>query len=250
MTEMAYMVREDWAQNGTAMNEQSERIRQWLGLGPYVFATGNPKPYRSPDSADREFVRYLRDGDSDDLVVTFDRLSEIPESRQRLTHAVVALHPHEDRDCETFRKLVQADAISKLFVIVWSPQDIVRLWLAGVGAINLHPGTVPESAPDAVQIEAARCWVDEQYNGLGHGNGKAAVVQLLRAFTAAGYPLDVSIWIRAYFAAGGTFGHASDVEKLIKEMQRGVRHRIKPRYRDDILDVLHEQATQQRRGIT
>ena len=34
--------------------------------------------------------------------------------------------------------------------------------------------------------EAAQCWVDEQYNGLSGGNGKDAVVQLLRAFTSAG----------------------------------------------------------------
>ena len=46
-----------------------------------------------------------------------------------------------------------------------------------------------------MQLEAARCWVNGQYNGLSSGNGKAAVVQLLRAFTSAGYPLDADTWL-------------------------------------------------------
>lgn len=84
--------------------------------------------------------------------------------------------------------------------------------------------------------------VDEQYNGLASGNGKAAVVQLLRAFTSAGYPLDADTWLRAYFAAGGTFRHATTVAKLITEMKAGTQHRIRPRYRTDILSVLRERA--------
>jgi hypothetical protein len=44
-------------------------------------------------------------------------------------------------------------------------------------------------------------------------------VQLLRVFTAAGYPLDADTWLRAFFAAGGEFDEATKVAKLIKEMQ-------------------------------
>jgi hypothetical protein len=120
---------------------------------------------------------------------------------------------------------------------------MVRTWLDGVGATNLHTGSALE-APDVVQLEAAKCWVREQYNGLSGGNGKSAVVQLLRVFTAAGYPLDADTWLRAFFAAGGDFDEAAKVAKLIKEMQTGVRHRIKERYGPDILSVLRERATE------
>ena len=47
--------------------------------------------------------------------------------------------------------------------------------LDGLGAVDLHTG---ESAPpfDPVQLEAAKSIVDEQYNGLGSGRGKDAIV--------------------------------------------------------------------------
>jgi hypothetical protein len=119
----------------------------------------------------------------------------------------------------------------------------VRTWLDGIGAVNLHSGSTLKG-PDPVQLEAARCWVDEQYNGLSGGNGKDAVVQLLRVFTAADYPLVTDTWLRAFFAAGGEFNEATKVAKLIKEMQGGTRHRVKARYRTGILDVLRERATE------
>ena len=34
MTEIAYMVREDWAQRGTAMQQSSAIIRSWLNGDP------------------------------------------------------------------------------------------------------------------------------------------------------------------------------------------------------------------------
>jgi hypothetical protein len=37
MTELGYMVREDWAQHGTTMIPQSAVIRDWLGDPPYIF---------------------------------------------------------------------------------------------------------------------------------------------------------------------------------------------------------------------
>lgn len=119
----------------------------------------------------------------------------------------------------------------------------MRTWLDGIGALNLHNGSTLKG-PDPVQLEAAQCWVDEQYNGLSGGNGKDAVVQLLRVFTAAGYPLVTDTWLRAFFAAGGEFNEATKVAKLIKEMQGGTRHRVKARYRTDILDVLRDRATE------
>lgn len=138
---------------------------------------------------------------------------------------------------------MEAGSVARLFAIIWSPRDMILNWLDGLGAVNLHIAA-PPAAPDAVQLEAARCWVGEQYNGLASGNGRAAVVQLLRAFTAAGYPLDADTWLRAYFAAGGTFRHATTIARLITEMKVGTQHRITPRYRTDILSVLRERAAE------
>ena len=85
--------------------------------------------------------------------------------------------------------------------------------------------------------------VNEEYNGLSSGHGKDAVVQLVRAFTAAGYPLDVDSWLRAYFAAGGTFRHGESVAKLLTEMKKGVQHRVKPRYVSEIVEVLRDRTS-------
>lgn len=155
-----------------------------------------------------------------------------PENRVKLL-----LHPYRDEECELVRELHRSGSVARLFVVVWSPQDMVKRWLDGVGAVNLHTGSVV-NAPDPAQLEAARCWVDEQYNGLASGNGKSAVVQLLRVFSDAGYELTADTWLQAFFAAGGDFDEAESVAKLIRELKNGVRHRIKDRYRPEILDVL------------
>jgi hypothetical protein len=243
MTELAYMVREDWAHHGTTMIPQSAVIRDWLGDPPYVFATWDMKKYQSSNSADREFVQYLTPASADRRIVNLSELRALTDGDRRLAAPLVVLHPYKDADCDLVQEAFEANAVDRMFVIVWSPRDTIRTWLDGVGASNLHP-TAAAISPDAAQIEAARCWVSEQYNGLGSGNGKASVVQLLRVFTEAGYPLDVDTWLAAYFAAGGEFRHAEDIEKFIKEMQRGVQHRIQERYRPDILSVLRERAAE------
>lgn len=84
--------------------------------------------------------------------------------------------------------------------------------------------------------------VREEYNGLSSGHGKDTVVQLVRAFADNGYPIDADAWLRAYFAAGGSFSHAESLGKLVNEMQAGIRHRVKRRYRDDIFDIIRERA--------
>jgi hypothetical protein len=242
MTELAYMSREDWGQRGTAMRQQSAAIREWLGSPPYVFATGDRDKYQSDQSADREFVTYVAPTANERSVVDLSALNELQRDNKTLTRPLVALHPYKEQDCDLLREIVELESVAKLFVIVWSPHDMVRTWLDGIGAVNLHTGSALE-APDAVQLEAAKCWVDEQYNGLSSGNGKDAVVQLLRVFTAADYPLDADTWLRAFFAAGGEFDEATKVAKLIKEMRGGTKHRVKARYRPEILNVLRERAT-------
>lgn len=85
--------------------------------------------------------------------------------------------------------------------------------------------------------------VDEQYNGLSAGNGKAAVAQLIRAFTDGGYALEKEPWLHAFFAAGGEFRHAESISKLILEMNKGTKHRVQQRYRSEIFSILRERAT-------
>lgn len=242
MTELAYMVREDWAQRGTAMSRQSAVIREWLGAPPYVFATADRKKYEGNSSADREFVSCVAPTTTERRVIDLSALGELRRSGKTMTRSLVVLHPYRQQDCELLREIVAVVSVARMFVIIWSPRDLARTWLDGIGAVNLHTGAALE-APDAVQLEAARCWVNEQYNGLSSGNGKAAVVQLLRAFTSAGYPLDADTWLRAFFAAGGRFRHATTVAKFITEMQAGTQHRINERYRPDILSVLRERTT-------
>ncbi|GAB3137628.1 hypothetical protein GCM10027057_16770 [Marisediminicola antarctica] len=89
----------------------------------------------------------------------------------------------------------------------------------------------------------AESMIDEQYNGLSSGRGKDAVVQLVRAFAAEGYPVDVDVRLRAYFAAGGTFRHAESIGKLIRETNAGTKHRVKQRYRDNIVEILRDRFT-------
>ena len=106
-----------------------------------------------------------------------------------------------------------------------------------MGATNLHTGTsVTPITP--VLRQAAESIKDEDYNDLSSGRGKDAIVQLVRAFQPNGYPVDPELWTRAYFTVGGSFGHAADIAKLVTEIQRGARHRVKPRYREEIYDIL------------
>jgi hypothetical protein len=243
MTELAYMVREHWTQHGTAMRQQSAVIREWLGNPPYIFATADRKKYEQANSADREFVTWVAPAADERRVVDLPAVTELRCPDKTLTRSLVVLHPYGEQHCDLLRGIVEVASIARLFVVVWSPRDMVRMWLDGLGAVDLHTGATFGS-PDAVQLEAARCWVDEQYNGLASGNGKAAVVQILRVFTSAGYPLDTDSWLRVFFAAGGKFRHAPTIAKLITEMQAGTRHRITARYRPEILSVLRERANE------
>lgn len=240
MTELAYMTREAWAQRGTSMVPQSAVIRDWLGEPPCIFAVSDTKRLRETNSADMEFINYV--APSSRQIVGIAELRKLTQKSKRFDGTLTVLHPNEQDDCELLRKLVASDGVARLFVIVWAPSDTVRMWLEGMGARNLDTGSVHD-APDAAQLEAAKCMVDEQYNGLSTGNGKAAVVQLIRAFTDGGYLLEKEPWLKAFFAAGGEFRHAESISKLIMEMKRGTKHRIQQRYRPDILSVLQERAS-------
>lgn len=233
------MVREDWAQHGTAMVPQSDVIREWIGSAPYLFAVKDAKKFHSDRSADMETANFIAPDAGSRTVFSIGELASLPREDKVLDHAIVILHPYEEPDLDALANAVSKDVLTKVFVMIWSRRDVVRYWLDGLGATNLHTGeTLP--APDPVMVEAGKSMVNEEYNGLSTGNGKDAVVQLVRAFTKAGYPLDVDSWLRAYFAAGGTFRHGDSVKKLVNEMEAGVKHRTKDCYRENIVEILRE----------
>ncbi|MBQ7803974.1 hypothetical protein [Rhodococcus sp. (in: high G+C Gram-positive bacteria)] len=242
MTELAYMIREDWGQNGTAMVPQSALIREWAGGPPYLFAVSDTRQFTGVDrSADVEVAEFVAPAAATRTVFNISELSAMESKGDVIDHAIVVLHPYEQHELETLRGAVAAGAVTRLFVLVWSPRDAVRAWLDGLGAIDLHTRDAAP-APDAFMFYAAKMIVRQEYNGLSSGHGKDAVVQLVRAFADNGYPVDVDAWVRAYFAAGGSFSHAESLEKLVKEIQAGTRHRVKRRYRDDIFDIIRERA--------
>lgn len=242
MTELAYMVREDWAQHGTAMREQSAVIRSWIGEPPYFFAVKDAGKFQKDRPADLETARYIAPEAADHRVFSIGELGDLAGQDKVLDHAIVILHPYDQEDLDALRGAVSHDRIAKVFVMIWSPREVVRIWLDGLSAINLHTGeTMP--APDPVMVEAGKSMVDEEYNGLFSGYGKDAVVQLVRAFTAAGYPLDVDAWLRAYFVAGGSFRQGESVQKLLTQMKQGVKHRVADRYRENIVDILRDRVS-------
>ncbi|VXB67187.1 hypothetical protein [Frigoribacterium sp. 9N] len=241
MTDLAYMVREDWAQHGTAMVPQSAIIRDWLGDPPYLFAVTDVKKFDHDDrGADVEAAEYIAPSKADRIVFNISELSRLEREDKVIDQAVVVLHPFEQRELETIRRAVEAESVGKVFVLIWSRYDMVRTWLDGLGAVDLHTHTTCP-ASDPLLLAAAEMIQNEDYNGLSSGRGKDAVVQLVRAFAAEGYLVEPEPWLRAYFAVGGSFHHAESIQKLIKEMMAGTRHRVKPRYRDNIVEIMREQ---------
>lgn len=237
MTELAYMVREDWGQHGTAMVPSSARIRDWLGAAPLIFAVTELRKFNDKNrNADLEAAEYIAPKGTKLRVVNIADLTRLTDHESASAVAVVALHPYEQGDLETLRKVIGSASFGRVFVLIWSPRDVIRTWLDAHGAVDLHTGeSLP--APDQLQVAAAELMVNEEYNGLSSGRGKDVVIQLLRAFTTSGYPLDES-WLRAFFAAGGSFRHAESVKKFISEMKSGINHRVRPAFRTDILDIL------------
>ena len=244
MAELAYMVREDWAQDGTAMATQSAVIRDWLGGAPYLFAVKSAAKFRSDRPADLETVEFIAPDPTSRKVFSISELVNLKHEDKILNHGIAVMHPYEERDLDTLAEAVANDRVDKVFVMIWSPTNIVRKWLDGLGAVDLDTGQTALS-PDPIMVEAAKLIVMEEHNGLSSGYGKDTVVQLVRASTSAGCPLDVEAWLRAYFAAGGTFRHGESLNKLLKEMKSGAKHRVKDRFRPNIVEILHDRAAAQ-----
>lgn len=244
MTEIAYMIREDWAQHGTAMVPNSARIRDWLGDPPYAFAVpsdrqGGPKP----SEADEEMMRYLAPAPGEAVLTTFSALNRFQREGSQADQAAVLLHPYKEHECDLLREIAVSGGFRRIFVQVWAPSDQVRIVLDSLSAVNLHTGG-PAPAPDPVLLEAARMIEGVSYNGLGTGRGKDTAIQLLRALRDAGYPLDKETWLQAYFSVGGEARHAETLAKYITEMDQGVQHRVKQQPGSHLLELLRERAAQ------
>ena len=225
------------------MVPQSAAIREWLGEAPYLFAVTDVKKFSRDDrGADVEAAEYIAPVATDRKVFNIGELSRVERGDKVIEHAIVVLHPFEHRELETVRRATEADSLSKLFVMIWSRDDMIRTWLDGLGATNLHTRETLDPV-DSLMLAATKMIQTEECNGLSSGRGKDAVVQLVRAYAAEGYPVETDPWLRAYFAAGGSFRRAESIKKLVKEMKAGTRHRVKTRYREDIVEVIREQVS-------
>ncbi|WP_152650175.1 hypothetical protein [Demequina aestuarii] len=234
------MIREDWAQQGTGMERNSASIRKWLGNDRFALFVLAARAYLKDRPADREAAGFI--GASAQRVgpANFSDLVAARDTPLRGLTAV-ALHPYRDEDVDALRTSVANGTLGRLFVMVWAPHEVARMWLEAVGAVNLYTGSRHE-APDDVMVEAARVMVSEEYNGLESGHGKDAVVGLMRAFRAKGYPSDEKSWARAFLVAGGSLRSLESVRKFAAEIEGGTRHRVEPRFREGIVDILAKRA--------
>lgn len=176
-------------------------------------------------TADREIAVYIGRSKVPSPVVGFDRITDIGSHRDAL------------------RDLVDDGRVGKAYVQTWARDDMVRHWLEGVGSLDLHTGS-PTPVPDPLQVAACELMVNEEYNGLATGHGKATVIQLLRSFAGQCYDLDAAVWLRAYFAAGGSFKHAVSVKNFVLEVRQGTQHRVTQRFKSEIVGILREQISQ------
>lgn len=216
------------------------RIRDWLDGEPYVFLDPALDNRGAKTTTDPTFLESVAPEGTQRIVVGLSEFSEYSRPGETsFDHSVVVVYPFDERACELLREIIVEGRVKRMLIIVWSSRYLVADMLEGLGAMNLFTGTTAP-VPDPLQLAAADAMVAEQYNGLGSGRGKDAVIQLLRAFSDEGYLLDES-WIRALFAAGGTFRSAESVAKFLTEMNDGVRHRVRQRFVSDIVRVLREQ---------
>lgn len=237
VTAIAYMTLSEWGQYGTAMVPQSARIQDWLGGEPCLFATASMKQFDDRASVDRSIVDHVAGPRTKRAVREIQQLDELLPQDEAFQQAITVLRPNEEKDCELVAELVHDGRLQKLFVMVHHEKYPIRVWLDAMGALNLHTGAAAKPV-DPILRTAAETIQQEEYNGLKSGRGKDAVVQLVHAFAAHGHPADPEQWARAYFAVGGSFNHAATISNLVEEVRCGVRHRVKPAYREDIYDTV------------
>lgn len=223
----------DWTGGGTQMMINGTLIREWFDGTTFVFLDpGLDKGRVKPMSA--AVVESIAPAGEERVVAGMSRLRELDSIGAQL--GVVVICPADDRDCELLREMIVQGSAARIFVMVWSSAPVVADMLDGLGALNLSANE-KTPAPDPLQLEAAKEMVREEYNGLESGNGKNAVIQLLRALGDEGYPFDER-WIQAVFAAGATYRSALTVAKFLREINQGVKHRVREYFVPEIAQVL------------
>lgn len=118
MTDLAYMVREDWARQGTAMLSSSARIRELLGAGPVIFAVTDTRKFNRAHSADLEAAEYIVPGRAGHDVVNIADLTRLADDDRVANVAVVVLHPFGQRDNEALSEVVGSEALGRVFVMI------------------------------------------------------------------------------------------------------------------------------------
>lgn len=235
------MIRSDWAQHGTAMAKNGMAIREWLGGDRVMIAVPYAAKYAEPRNLEREAADYILPADVERVVVSYADLSRQLAGDKVLPLPVLALHPFDAKDCDRLRTMVDEDRLARVCVLVWSAQHQSLMWLKGQQGLDLYTREI-EEAPDPAVLEATKMMVSELYNGIGHGRGKDVTVQLLRAFTESGDPLDHDRWLGAFYRSGGDFASGEDLTKFIREMKEGVRHRIRTTLRPNIVEILRDRS--------
>lgn len=119
MTDLAYMVREDWAQQGTAMVPQSAVIREWLGEAPYLFAVKDAAKFTSDRAADLEAVKFIAPDPTTRKVFSICELSSLAREGKAIEHAIAILHPHDERDLDALAGAVTDQSVARVFVMIW-----------------------------------------------------------------------------------------------------------------------------------
>ncbi|MFA5608488.1 MAG: hypothetical protein WDA07_15180 [Leucobacter sp.] len=241
MTGLAYMMYSDWANNGNGTTETSAQIRAWIGdTSAYVFCAEKAE-YLEADTRKRGIARDLleaiRSPEAKTIATTYGELSQL--EGQRFDAVLIATIPHGERETESLLRAIRAGTFTKLLVISLHDGEFVNHLFDAFAAVDVASGERHE-LPDSLRAEAARMMVNEEYNGLGSGNGKDTVLTLIHAFREAGYPVDKRAWLGAYFAAGGKARHAETVAKYIDEIGKGIKHRYRNRYRSNIVEILQE----------
>jgi hypothetical protein len=232
VVDLAYMNRWQWAA-GFRMVENSRPVHSWLGGARHVAVVADRSQLEDTGYADIETLEHISPVSTRAVVVEF---AELDRLNVPVDVAILFVHPVSPAEQESARRFVSEHEPGKAFVMVWREQDRIRLWLEGRRAANLLRGE-PVTLPDALALKAAEAMVYEEYNSLKSGRGKDTVIHAVRALHAEGSPLAPEYWARAVLMSGGKFESVEVVAGFVKEMAEGRRHRVQPRFRENIVEI-------------
>ena len=245
MTDLAYMMFSDWANEGKGTAESSEQIRSWIGeTDAYIFCAQKTEQL---DSTNREhgtaalLLEAIRSPRPKTITTRYAELSRL--EGEQFDATLIATIPHGEHETESLLRAIRARTFSKVVAIPLHEGELVNYLFDGFEATDIATGEQHES-PDPLLLEAARMMVDVSYNPLSSGRGKDTVLTLIHAFRVAGSPVDKRTWLGAYFAAGGKADDALVIAKFIDEVGKGTKHRHSNRFRSNIVEIIEERVKQ------